>query len=77
MPNVGLLELRDSETGETVIFDTTSRKQRRAYTDFANRQHDEREHLFRELRIDPIHVHTGQDIIDPLRRFFHKREVRR
>ena len=77
VPNVGLLELRDSETGETVVFDTTSRKQRRAYTEFANRQRDERERLFRELKMDPIYIHTGQDVVDPLRRFFHKREARR
>lgn len=77
VPNVGLLELRDSETGETVLLDTTSRKQRRAYTEFANRQRDERERLFRELKMDPIYIHTGQDVVDPLRRFFHKREARR
>jgi uncharacterized protein (DUF58 family) len=77
VPNVGLLELRDAETGETVLFDTTSRRQRVAYAEFANRQRDDRERLFRELNMDPIYIHTGQDMIDPLRRFFHKRETRR
>ena len=77
VPNIGLLELCDSETGETVVFDTTSRKQRVAYTEFSNRQRAARERLFRELGMDPIYIHTGQDMIDPLRRFFHKRETRR
>jgi hypothetical protein len=27
--------------------------------------------------MDPIYIHTGQDMNDPLRRFFHKREARR
>ena len=77
MPNVGMLELCDSETGEVVLLDTTSRKQRVRYAEYAANQRAERERIFRELKMDPIYIHTGQDMIDPLRRFFHKREARR
>ncbi len=77
MPNVGLLELQDSETGEIVVLDTTSAKQRKRYAEFARQQVADREQIFRELKMDPIYIHTGQDMIDPLRRFFHKREARR
>ena len=77
MPNIGLLELRDSETDEIVVFDTTSRTHREQYAAYAQRKIAEREQIFRELKMDPIYIHTGQDMIDPLRRFFHKREARR
>ena len=77
MPNVGLLELQDSETGEIVVLDTTSAKQRKRYAEFARQQVSGREQIFRELKMDPIYIHTGQDMIDPLRRFFHQREARR
>jgi hypothetical protein len=27
--------------------------------------------------MDPIYLFTGEDFVDPLRKFFHKREARR
>jgi hypothetical protein len=33
--------------------------------------------LFRALRLDPIHIYTGEDFVDPLKRFFHRRELHR
>src|SRR4029079_6993145 len=38
MPNVGLVRLRDSETGKMVVLDTFSRANRRAYEEFARGQ---------------------------------------
>jgi hypothetical protein len=37
----------------------------------------ERDALFRKLRLDPIHVYTGEDFVEPLKRFFHRRESHR
>ncbi|HEX4414469.1 MAG TPA: DUF58 domain-containing protein, partial [Lacipirellulaceae bacterium] len=77
MPNVGLIRLRDSESGRMVVLDTFSRANRRAYENYARRQAAERDELFRKLRIEPIHIYTGEDFVEPLRRFFHKRELHR
>lgn len=77
MPNVGIVELCDAETGETVVFDTTSRRHRELYAQQARRDIESRDRTFRELKIDPIYINTGEEMIDPLRRFFHKREARR
>lgn len=77
MPKVGLVRLRDAETGKMVVLDTFSRANRRAYEEFAQRQAAERDALFRSLRIEPIHIYTGEDFVEPLRRFFHKREMHR
>ena len=77
MPNVGLIRLRDAETGQMVMLDTFSRANRRAYEKYARRQADERDELFRAMRIEPIHIYTGEDFVEPLRRFFHKRELHR
>ena len=77
MPNVGIVELRDSETGEIVVFDTTSRHHRELYQKQASLEAENREQLFRKLKMDPIYINTGEDMVDPLRRFFHKREARR
>ncbi len=77
MPNVGLVRLRDAETGKMVVLDTFSRRNRRAYEEFARRQAAERDALFRSLQLEPIHIYTGEDFVEPLRKFFHKREMHR
>jgi uncharacterized protein (DUF58 family) len=77
MPRVGLVRLRDAETGQTIVLDTFSRANRRAYEEHARKQAAERDKLFTRLRLDPIHIFTGEDFIDPLKRFFHKREMHR
>src|SRR6185369_7698814 len=58
MPNVGLVRLRDAETGKMVVLDTFSRANRRAYEVFARRQAAERDALFRSLQLEPIHIYT-------------------
>jgi uncharacterized protein (DUF58 family) len=77
MPRVGLVRLRDSETGKMVVLDTFSRTNRRAYEEFARRRAAERDALFRSLQLEPIHIYTGEDFVEPLRKFFHKREMHR
>jgi uncharacterized protein (DUF58 family) len=77
MPNIGLVRLRDAETGKMVVLDTFSRANRRAYEEFARRHAVERDALFRSLQIEPIHIYTGEDFVEPLHRFFHKREMHR
>jgi len=77
MPNVGLVRLRDAETGKTVVLDTFSRANRRAYEQHARQQVERRDALFRALRLDPIYIYTGEDFVDPLQRFFHRRERHR
>jgi uncharacterized protein (DUF58 family) len=77
MPNVGLVRLRDAESGKMVVLDTFSRANRRAYEEFARKQAAERDAFFLKLRLEPIHIYTGEDFVEPLRRFFHKREMHR
>jgi hypothetical protein len=77
MPNVGLIRLRDAETGESVMLDTSSRATRRAYRAWTQQRADQRDTLFRSLRLDPIHIDTGEDFVEPLQRFFRRRELRK
>ena len=77
MPNVGLVRLRDAETGNMVVLDTFSRANRRAYEEYARRQAEDRDALFRKLKLEPIHIYTGEDFVEPLRQFFHQREMHR
>lgn len=77
MPRIGLVRLRDAESGKMVAFDTFSRANRKAYEELKRRQAAERDDLFRKLQLDPIHIYTGEDFVEPLKRFFHRRERQR
>jgi hypothetical protein len=77
MPNVGIIELEDAENGQKVLFDTSNRKHREMYKQRMGQIAEARKAMFTKLKMDPIYLYTGEDMIDPLRRFFHKREARR
>lgn len=74
MPNVGLIRLRDAETGETILFDTSSSKNRRRYEEYNASRAEERDTLFRQLKIEAIRLSTGEEFVEPLQQFFRKRE---
>ncbi len=76
MPNVGLVRLQDSETGEVITLDTASRKNRALFASLYRQQSETRDNLFRRMRLSPIHLKTGSDIVEPLIRYFHQRESR-
>ena len=76
MPNVGLIELEDAETGEVVVIDTGSAKVRR---DYQRRNADESNELSRQfssMGVDQIEVRTDQDYLKNIIRFFTTREGR-
>lgn len=77
MPNVGLMELLDNETGQRIVVDTASAQWRAMYQEQANRVGRERDRMLRQAKIDCIHVRTGEPYVDDLIHFFRQREVRR
>lgn len=77
IPNVGLVNLLDPETGNTVQCDTGSSTFRRMFTGQSQRRIEQLEHAFRSAKIDFIHIDAGGSIVDPLARFFRMREKRR
>ena len=74
IPSAGLVRLRDAETGETVVFDTSSRRNRQQYRQLCIEKNEQRDAMFRRLKMSPIWLSTSEDIVEPLRRFFHARE---
>lgn len=77
LPDVGLIELEDAETGRRVLVDTSSRKVRGQYAQAAARRQNEIRELFRSMSIDQVAVETGQDYVRGLMLLFRKRERRR
>ena len=76
LPNVGLVNVRDAETGREVLIDSSDARVRREYAEAAANRAKERDEIFRRTRVDAIHVRTDRDYIDEIYRFFRMREMR-
>lgn len=74
MPNVGFIELEDAESGEEMLIDTSSEEFRRLFSDLGTKERKERDVIFKQLGLDAVEVYTHEDYVDPLVRFFKKRE---
>ncbi|MBN1844933.1 MAG: DUF58 domain-containing protein [Sedimentisphaerales bacterium] len=77
LPNVGLLELEDAETGQIILVDTASAKVRRRYEQLGGQRSRQLQELFRSMGVDQISISTGRDYVPDLVRFFLARERRR
>ena len=76
MPNVGLIELEDAETGEVIMVDSASRTFRREFAARAQEDTSALEKGFKLINLDFINIHTSQSYIVPLINFFKVRERR-
>ena len=76
LPDAGIMELMDSETGEMITVDTASRRFREGFAEDARRQGERRRKMFRRLDVETIELSTGQPFVEPLTRYFHKRRAR-
>jgi len=76
LPNVGLVELEDAETGEIVLIDTGSAGIRKRYERLGREQSDHFRELFSSMGVDQIEVMTDRDYVPNLVRFFRMRERR-
>jgi uncharacterized protein (DUF58 family) len=74
LPNVGLIELEDPETGDAMLVDTRQKAVRDAFQKEALKRKDTLRSFFKSHGIDEIPVLTEADYIDPLVKFFKRRE---
>ncbi len=77
LPDVGLLELEDAETGDIVLIDTGSRKVQRQYEKLAIERAGALREMLRSMGIDQIRIQTGKAYIRDITAFFKNRERRR
>ena len=76
IPPVGLVELRDSETGEIKRIDAGSPAFRHAVESMHQQRLETLKRQFGNSGIDFVHVDAQGDVVDPLVRFFRMRERR-
>lgn len=74
MPNVGVIMLRDPETGEVVAVDTDRTDLRQRFHVFMNQERNAIRRVFRRNGVDEVEVDTVGSFVAPLLSFFRRRE---
>jgi uncharacterized protein (DUF58 family) len=77
IPNVGMVHLEDSETGEKIYLNTSSRNFREEYKKQNQEHRQEFEKRLRRRGVDHFEFSTDSDYVRSLQEFFHMREIRR
>jgi uncharacterized protein (DUF58 family) len=76
LPDVGLVELEEAETGERYVVDTGDARVRAAFAERAAAARAERDRTLRAADVDAVVVRTDRPYTEPLLRFFRMRERR-
>jgi uncharacterized protein (DUF58 family) len=76
LPDVGLLEVRDLESGATALVDTHSQYGRDQYAEYQALRRHEVAARFARLGIDHLRIRTDEDPVGPLVSFFAARRRR-
>jgi uncharacterized protein (DUF58 family) len=74
LPDIGLVELVDPETGATMLVDSSDKSLRSAFAGESDQRRRALSAFFRANGIDEIPIATESDYVDPLVSFFRKRE---
>ena len=73
LPDVGILELEDAESGKKVWIDSSSRRVREAYANDWARRNQRIETVLKQNRIDTATVATDEDYVKALIKLFKQR----
>ncbi len=78
LPKIGLIELEDAETGETILIDTSDRNISEGLRLLSRETREDRTRLFRSAGAGEVQVRADDPhYVDSLVRYFHMRERRR
>ena len=73
LPDIGLLKVRDAETGHEMYIDTSSKKLRRAHTAYWLKREEQLKTTFAKSKVDWVSVATNEDFAKSLILLFKKR----
>ncbi len=73
LPNVGLINTTDSESGKQVVLDTSSKKVRTNYNNWFANNYEYFKSTFNRYRSDNISINTKDDYVKLLLQFFKRR----
>jgi uncharacterized protein (DUF58 family) len=73
IPDVGVVHVKDSETGDSAWIDTGNRKVRDAYSEWFRTVGENEGKLFNKYRTDNIDIATSDDYVSRLMLFFNRK----
>jgi len=73
LPNVGLIKLKDAETGVYTWIDTSDEKARNTYRVWWKRLSAQLDNSFKKSGVDYVEINTSQDYVKSLISLFKKR----
>ncbi len=73
LPDVGLMRVKDAETGHLQWVDTSSRRVRKAHSQWWRESQEKLEDTFTRSNVDHVSVRTDQDYVVALRNLFAQR----
>lgn len=76
LPDLGLVKMKDAETGAEKIVDTSSNKVRKAYKVNRLKQKAYLHDMMLKMKIDAVEVKTNESYVKPLMNFFQRRGSR-
>lgn len=74
LPDVGLLKVKDLETGHEQTIDTSSRRLRALHADFWDAKQHELQGIMNKCNVRNISIRTDQDYVKPLINLFSERK---
>ena len=77
LPDLGLVPMKDFESGKTFWVDTSDKEVRKNYKRNQDQKLKETEDLMRKSGIDYAHLYTNRSYVQPLMQLFKKRESKR
>jgi uncharacterized protein (DUF58 family) len=76
LPPIGMVMLKDAETGNYTWVDSGSKRVRKIYADYWNRHMSKLDSLFKKCNIDYASIDTREDYVRSLMTLFKKRAVK-
>ena len=76
LPEVGLLQLHDPETGEEMVIDTGDRELRERFRAEVKHRQTRLEDFFKSINMDTVRIMTDESYVEPVMKFFKMRERR-
>jgi uncharacterized protein (DUF58 family) len=73
LPNVGLMQVRDGETGRIVWIDTSSEQERLRYANYFDGHYQYFKNAFIKSRTDSVSMDTASSYINAMLKFFKQR----
>jgi len=70
LPKIGLINLRDSESGESLLIDTDNREMTELLTSYERKKRDTFKKLFRSIGVDTIEIDTDGSLVEPIIKYF-------